>query len=90
MFFTAQISASREVQIEAIDSWKHGARMPVTKPKSLMDNIRPRIDALDDQILAVLAKDGFSGSHVVDIQAQLTANGFSQIASHLAAEGVAQ
>jgi chorismate mutase len=89
-FFAAQISASREVQIEAIDSWKHGAGMPVSKPMSLTNDIRPEIDSLDNQLLTVLAKGGFDGAHVGEIQAQLISKGFSEIAAHLAAEGVAQ
>ena len=92
IFFTAQIAASRQVQIELIDGWKGGATKPATRPLDLQRDIRPRIDSLSEQLLAALA---VRPSRPVDlasltaVQMSLRARGYSAAVASLAAQGLA-
>ena len=54
LFFTAQIRASRTIQSELIGAWKHGATVPAFPPWDLKRHIRPRLDAVSNDMLAAL------------------------------------
>jgi chorismate mutase len=55
-FFLAQIKASRTQQEYDIRRWKSGATLPATPPKNLKTDIRPKIDAVDQELIGTLAK----------------------------------
>lgn len=54
LFFTAQIRASRTIQGELIGAWKRGAALPAFPPWDLKRHIRPRLDAVSDEMLGAL------------------------------------
>lgn len=54
LFFTAQIRASRTIQGEMIGAWKRGATLPTFPPWDLKRHIRPRLDAVSNEMLAAL------------------------------------
>jgi chorismate mutase-like protein len=54
LFFTAQIRASRTIQGELIGAWKRGATLPAFPPWDLKKHIRPRLDAVSNDMLVAL------------------------------------
>jgi chorismate mutase len=57
-FFLAQIKASRTQQEYDIRRWKVGGTLPATAPKSLKNDIRPKIDAIDRELIGALSTMG--------------------------------
>ena len=54
-FFTAQMAASREFQSEIIHAWNQGTAQPRSQPVDLAKEIRPRLDAINQEMLQLLA-----------------------------------
>ena len=54
-FFKAQFAASRLYQTELISYWRAGGRVPPGPHLSLSNAIRPRLDAINDELLRLLA-----------------------------------
>jgi chorismate mutase len=90
-FFAAQIAASRQVQTEWIDGWKNGRPRPTTPPLDLANAIRPRLDAIGEQMVAALAARVVRPANGLSTRAKarLEAKGFSQAAAVIAAGGLA-
>jgi chorismate mutase len=87
IFFSSQIAASRQVQAELIDAWKRGAPRPKTKPLDLKIEIRPRLDAVSDQLLtAFLAHPDWlnSPARLQAARLDLVSRGFSVAVASLA------
>jgi hypothetical protein len=57
-FFGAQIEASCEVQAHLIHKWKRGATLPTYPPENLKKDIRPKLDAISAEMLALLRQIG--------------------------------
>lgn len=55
-FFAAQIAASRRIQARLIESWKTGAPCPIKPARSLSAELRPAIDAIDNQQRTALSR----------------------------------
>lgn len=55
-FFRAQIEAGKDVQRALIDAWTKSAKPMFANAPDLRGEIRPRIDALNDEILVVLGE----------------------------------
>jgi chorismate mutase len=90
-FFTAQIAASRQLQAELIDGWTKGAPRPATKPLNLKTDIRPRLDAVSQQMLeAFLARPDWLNSpgRLQAARTNLQARGFSAAVASLATPGL--
>lgn len=49
--FTDQIEASKQVQYARLDAWKQQGRAPAWERQSLSDEIRPRLDTLQIEIM---------------------------------------
>ncbi len=49
--FTDQIEASKQVQYARLDAWKRQGRAPAWERQSLSDEIRPRLDMLQIEIM---------------------------------------
>ncbi len=62
-FFEAQIAASRQVQEKLISAWKRGTSLPAVPPRDLRRDIRPRLDAIGEQLLRDLAEVKKSAPH---------------------------
>jgi chorismate mutase-like protein len=91
IFFSAQIAASRQVQAELIDAWKRGAPRPTTKQLDLKIEIRPRLDAVSDQLLsAFLARPDWlnSPARLQAARLNLISRGFSAAVASLATPGL--
>jgi chorismate mutase-like protein len=89
-FFNAQILASRQLQEEVIDGWRRGLPRPDAPPANLVTDIRPRLDAIGEKMIAALAAAGRpSPSRVAAIEKALGAKGFSAAVARLAAAGLA-
>lgn len=75
-FFSAQIAASRQVQVELLAAWADGTPLPDHAPLDLRADIRPRLDALTPRMLDALATQ--RSSTIAETTArQLAASGFS-------------
>lgn len=55
-FFTAQIAASRRYQEDLMYRWKRGATLPALPPQDLKRDIRPKLDAINSEMLSELAR----------------------------------
>jgi chorismate mutase len=55
-FFTAQIDASRLLQMNDLRRWKADGQGPFADVPDLNADLRPRIDTLNDKLMASLAK----------------------------------
>lgn len=54
-FFNSQMTASREFQEEAIAGWRGGTALPRDSQVDLAKDIRPRVDAINQEMLVLLA-----------------------------------
>jgi chorismate mutase len=54
-FFRAQMAASRMVQADLIAGWKAGLPLPAVPPPDLARDLRPRLDAIDADLLVQIA-----------------------------------
>jgi chorismate mutase len=54
-FFRAQMAASRMVQKDLMAGWKAGLPVPTVPPPDLARDLRPRIDAIDADLLVQVA-----------------------------------
>ena len=55
-FFQAQITAAKLIQEQAFEEWKGAQQAKFSSPPDLEKEVRPRIDALNQQLLKALAK----------------------------------
>lgn len=88
-FFAAQIAASRQVQTELLARWAAGDPLPAGKPMNLQTELRPRLDALTDPLLAALLQARHQGAWSDvrdDAVARLRQAGYSRAAIDLAVE----
>lgn len=86
-FFSAQMAAFQTVQKEEIESWKAGKPAPTAAPMDLQTEIRPAIEKLNGQLLALLAKPDVNHSVALAKYCEgiLREAGFSETASKQAA-----
>lgn len=85
-FFSAQMAAFQTVQKEEIDSWEAGEPAPKFTPMDLQTEIRPAIEKLNGELLALLAKPDVEHSAALakHCEGVLRDGGFSEAASRLA------
>ncbi|MDF3056099.1 MAG: chorismate mutase [Rariglobus sp.] len=87
LFFTAQITASRQVQTELLAGWAKGVPVPPGPPFDLRTELRPRLDDVTRRLLDVLVRVHRSG-HWDDVaskaRAVLLADKFSDETIRLA------
>lgn len=55
-FFRAQITAAKQVQEQSFEEWTAQQHPPFTAPPDLEQEVRPKIDEINRQLLATLAK----------------------------------
>jgi len=87
-FFQAQIAASRQVQEKLISHWKRGGTLPAIPPMDLRSDIRPRLDAISQELLrdlAVIGKTPFQPGLSGYAEQTLVARGFSRSIARQAA-----
>lgn len=82
-FFTAQIAASRRYQEDLIYRWKRGATLPVLPPQDLKRDIRPKLDAINSEMLTELARGERPGSKSAALSA-MTQRGIPRNAAGIA------
>jgi chorismate mutase len=82
-FFSAQMAAFQTVQKEEIESWKAGEPVPTFTPMDLQTEIRPAIEKLNGDLIALLAKPDVDHSAVLAKYCEgiLRDGGFSEAAA---------
>ena len=54
--FSTQMEASRRIQWEYFHAWRDGLAVPETPPRDLRTDLRPRIDAINQRQIELLAR----------------------------------
>lgn len=84
-FMKAQMAASRAVQKTLIRSWSRGGTLPAYPPFDLKRDIRPRLDAISDEMIALLPGLGQNPFLAVYAEQELASRGYRRVASLAAA-----
>jgi chorismate mutase len=85
-FFALQIRASRAQQEGDIRRWRAGATLPAREPQSLRDDIRPKIDLIDRELISALERSGLPNDDLAAFaEIAFRRGGSSRAASRIAA-----
>jgi chorismate mutase-like protein len=76
-FFTAQMAASRQLQVECLEEWKTTLLFPQQTPMDLQRQIRPLLDEMGEAILQNLNDDNLATLSTVQARMFLREMGFS-------------
>ncbi len=80
-FMKAQMAASRAIQKTLIRSWSRGGTLPAYPPFDLKRDIRPKLDAISDEMIVLLPAVGQSPAFASYAAAELSNRGYRRVAT---------
>lgn len=80
-FMKAQMAASRAIQKTLIRSWSRGGTLPAYPPFDLKRHIRPKLDAISDEMIVLLPVVGQNPAFASYAAAELSHRGYRRVAN---------